>query len=268
MNNTSCPNFRRNHRRIAVLLFLAPYLSFFPVAIVLLGFEGPQGYDFAFTTRWILLATAGAEFSLLFHILYLMRRVHPTPDVRVKVTYGIIFGGPLGILWSVFRLTRDPASVALCSAPARLPLKFGFDNQVRRDGVEGAQTDKWRIRHRVISVALFLAVILSPILGFVISLTSNAPNSTRAMLPFLLSGIVALFLFLGLLIQLAVVLQKTKPDKETSADVLNWFLGGLSGPLWAIFVLTRQSTKNDRDCRRDSPLSRKPEEGCSKRDDQ
>jgi formate-dependent nitrite reductase membrane component NrfD len=93
------------HRALGVALFLGGG-SVLVVALVLLE---RREWTEADLYRVLPLAGIVSVFfliGLLIQVAFLLQKRTPDQELKSKVLYSIIFGGPLGLLWSVFLLTR------------------------------------------------------------------------------------------------------------------------------------------------------------------
>lgn len=102
------PPSNRSHflqRLLGVFLFLAG-ASVIIVAFLLLERSEWTEDDLFRTLPLAGVVSVFFLLALMIQVAVLLGRRKPDPETRSKVLYSVVFGGPIGLLWSVFLLTR------------------------------------------------------------------------------------------------------------------------------------------------------------------
>jgi formate-dependent nitrite reductase membrane component NrfD len=111
---------------------------------------------------------------------------------------------------------------------------------------EERSSDHSFLFQRLLGVFLFLAGVSVIIVAFLLLERSEwTEDDLFRTLP--LAGIISVFFLLALLIQVALLLGRRKPDRETRSKVIySVAFGGPIGLLWSVFLLTRRSVGEQR----------------------
>jgi len=88
------------------IIFFAGGFSVIAMAFWLLERSNWTEEDLVRTLPLAGLVSAFFLLALLVQVLSLLGRTQPNNETRAKVLYSMIFGGPFGMLWSVFLLTK------------------------------------------------------------------------------------------------------------------------------------------------------------------